>query len=176
MEANSKLVRMRFPLFITVILVLTTCIALALRADLSQEFLPRQIAMHGYTRLIVTHVILDVIVGLSALYSAIFIFFLVGEKRDMYFRGILFAFACFLFCISLTRVMAIIDIWITWYWIEALTKAMTAFCGVAIMITLPVTVRTIMMIRTPDEYRQMIEETKALRRELNELKEWKQRF
>jgi hypothetical protein len=171
---SKRLYHIRFVLYISLLVILTTLIALSIREDLLQKFVPRAVAMKGNLKVMDWHVAADTVIALCSFVISVSLFSLVSKKKDLYFRGIIFAFAIYILFVGVNHVINVLSIWVTWYFIDAIGKTLTAMAAIGIMLVLPVALEIIYRLKTPDEYREMIEETKKLRQELNELKEWKQ--
>ena len=171
---NRKLYSVRFSLYVACIVLVTSVIAFGLRADLMQRFIPRAVAMKGNEKVMYWHVAADTMIALCSYTVATLLFSLVNYKKDLYFRGIIFAIALFVFLSGVCHTMNVVAIWVTWYWLDAIAKTLTALSILGLVISLPVTINIVKRLKTPAEYRQLIEETKKLREEINELREWKQ--
>lgn len=110
-----------------------------------------------------THLIADLVVGLSYMViPAVLIFFLV-KRPEMPYRGIFKLFIAFIISCGLTHFFSIFTIWNPYYGWEAILKAVTAGFSVVTAVVIFRLRRVLVLIPTPQEIQSQAEELYKLK-------------
>jgi signal transduction histidine kinase len=108
---------------------------------LSQMFAQRGLPPHGFCllwdpTLIWTHVISDLLIGLSYFSIPVVLATLLFRRRDVQFGWVVWLFAAFILACGLTHFLSILVLWVPAYGIEGLVKLATAIVSVVTAIAL----------------------------------------
>lgn len=138
-----------------------------------QAFLPHAMCYLQDSRIIAVHATSDSLIGLSYLFIAGILGYLVYRARqDIPFHWVVAAFGLFIVACGFTHIMAVINIWRPLYWLSADVKIVTATASVATAIALPFVIpRVFQTIRAAKSSTQRKIELERAHQELRELYE-----
>jgi signal transduction histidine kinase len=147
---------------------------------------------HGYcylwlTSLVSTHVVSDLLIGLSYVaISATLVYLVWRARKELPFSWMFVAFGAFIVCCGATHFMEIWTLWTPVFWLSAGVKIVTAVASVVTAIALPPLVpkiltlvaqarlseeRRIQLTQAHDELeRRVVERTRDLERTLDDLR------
>ena len=149
------------------------------------EFLPHTFCYLGNRTLIDTHLVADLLIGISYVVISLTLVYLVRTSRGAIpFHWLFLAFGTFIIACGATHFMEAITLWHPLYWISAYVKVVTAVASVATAIALPLVmpniVGTIGTARDAEERRVALlkanEELTAANDKLQELDRLRRRF
>ena len=149
------------------------------------EFMPHTFCYLGNRTLISTHLVSDLLIGISYVVISLTLVYLVrASKGAIPFHWLFLAFGTFIIACGATHFMEAVTLWHPVYWISAYVKVVTAVASVATAIALPLVVpnivETIGMARDSEERRLALvaanAELTAANDKLQELDRLRRRF
>lgn len=163
--ANLKSVLSKIVVFVSIF----TFIYIITTENLFETFVPRALCMQGNTKLIVLHFISDTVLFCNYIIMGYLMYniYKAFKDRPIPFKGFLWLFAIGSILISLTHLMGVLNLFITYYWLDAAVKLAAGWFGLAIAITFMRTVNDIKSIKTPEQYRELADQLKKLQEEFN---------
>jgi PAS domain S-box-containing protein len=138
--------QVRYFLFGLLLLTATTVIWPLLGRGLAgQQFMPHTFCYLGNTTLIGTHMISDLLIGLSYVVISLTLVYLVrASKGGIPFHWMFLAFGTFIIACGATHFMEVLTLWQPAYWASAYVKVITAGASVATAIALPLAIPRIL--------------------------------
>jgi nitrogen-specific signal transduction histidine kinase len=132
----------------TILVVLAVCaVALPIAATQvrSAGFLPHWYCYLGNGPLTWTHVISDLLIGISYLAISCTLLYIVRRSQGAIpFHWLVLSFGLFIVACGATHFMEVITIWKPYYWVSAAVKVVTAGASVATAVALPLLSPTIL--------------------------------
>jgi PAS domain S-box-containing protein len=134
----------------------------------SSDFMP-----HGYCymwnqRLVLLHVISDVLIALAYLSIPITLMYFLRKRRDLPFNWMFGCFGVFILACGATHAMEVWTLWHATYWLSGVVKAVTAVASVPTAILLVRLIPQALSLPSPAALRREIEERKRAERALQD--------
>jgi PAS domain S-box-containing protein len=102
------------------------------------QFMPHTFCYLGNTTLITTHMVSDLLIGISYVVISLTLVYLVRSSDGAIpFHWMFLAFGTFIIACGATHFMEVVTLWHPVYWISAYVKVITAAASVATAIALP---------------------------------------
>lgn len=102
------------------------------------QFMPHTFCYLGNSTLITTHLVSDLLIGVSYVVISLTLLYLVRASHGgIPFHWMFLAFGTFIIACGATHFMEVITLWVPAYWISAYVKVVTAAASVATAIALP---------------------------------------
>lgn len=130
----KNLIYIFFVNMILLFIVLSAC-----GGDLTQHFLPRSVCMLQNEKLISIYGISNAVTFLSYIgiaFILIYFFYIKMGSEIIPIKSVLFMFAAFIFLCGITHLVSVINLWVTYYWIDAYINMLTAFVSMIVFIIL----------------------------------------
>jgi PAS domain S-box-containing protein len=109
------------------------------------QFMPHTFCYLGNTTLIGTHMISDLLIGLSYVVISLTLVYLVrSSKGGIPFHWMFLAFGTFIIACGATHFMEVLTLWQPAYWASAYVKVVTAVASVATAFALPLAIPPIL--------------------------------
>ncbi len=149
------------------------------------QFMPHTFCYLGNRTLIITHLVSDLLIGISYVVISLTLIYLVrASTGKIPFHWIFLAFGMFIIACGGTHFMEAVTLWYPIYWTSAYVKVVTALASVATAIALPLVMPSILAnVRTlrQSESREVAlrkanEELSAANEKLQELDRLRRRF
>ncbi len=140
-------------------------------AELFQKFMPRSVCMYQNQKLIDLHLISDGVIFIAYIGIGTTLFRLYNSlaSKGFPFADIAWKFGGFIFFCGLTHLMGVINLWVTYYWLDGIIKLFTAWFSLLVFIGLVKRYHELINLKTPPEFGDLatkLERTlKALRKE-----------
>ena len=108
------------------------------RGLIGMQFMPHTFCYLGNTTLITTHMVSDLLIGISYVVISLTLVYLVRASQGAIpFHWMFLAFGTFIIACGATHFMEVVTLWVPAYWISAYVKVITAAASVATAIALP---------------------------------------
>lgn len=105
------------------------------------QFMPHTFCYLGNTTLITTHMISDLLIGVSYVVISLTLLYLVRASQGAIpFHWMFLAFGTFIIACGATHFMEVVTLWVPVYWISAYVKVVTAAASLATAIALPLAI------------------------------------
>lgn len=106
--------------------------------NIFQQFMPRRMCMFNNVKLISIHFLSDTIISVSYIVIglALYRIYKVFEGLQLPWKGFLWMFAGFIFLCGITHAIGVLNLWVTFYWIDGLLKILTAIFSAGVALTL----------------------------------------
>jgi len=105
------------------------------------QFMPHTFCYLGNTTLIGTHMVADLLIGISYVVISLTLWYLVrASQGGIPFHWMFLAFGTFIIACGATHFMEVVTLWQPAYWISAYVKVVTAAASVATAIALPLAI------------------------------------
>lgn len=136
--------------------------------DIFKKFTPRSLCMFNDDKLIAIHGLSDFLIfiayvgiayGLYTIYKSF-------QHKDIPFKGFFWMYAGFIFLCGLTHLIGVINLWVTFYWVDGILKLLTAWFSIATAISFIRAHKLIKEMKSPGEYQRLADELRDLRQEL----------
>jgi len=102
------------------------------------QFMPHTFCYLGNTTLITTHMVSDLLIGISYVVISLTLVYLVrASQGGIPFHWMFLAFGTFIIACGATHFMEVVTLWVPAYWASAYVKVVTAAASVATAIALP---------------------------------------
>jgi PAS domain S-box-containing protein len=102
------------------------------------QFMPHSFCYLGNTTLITTHMVSDLLIGMSYVVISLTLLYLVrASQGGIPFHWMFLAFGTFIIACGATHFMEVVTLWVPVYWMSAYVKVVTAAASVATAIALP---------------------------------------
>ncbi len=109
------------------------------------QFMPHAFCYLGNTTLITTHMVSDLLIGISYVVISLTLVYLVrASNGGIPFHWMFLAFGTFIIACGATHFMEVVTLWQPAYWISAYVKVVTAAASVATAIALPLAIPRIL--------------------------------
>jgi len=109
------------------------------------EFMPHSFCYLGNATLIATHMVSDLLIGISYVVISLTLVYLVrASAGGIPFHWMFLAFGTFIIACGATHFMEVVTLWSPIYWASAYVKVITAGASVATAIALPFTIPRIL--------------------------------
>lgn len=133
--------------------------------SLFQSFMPRSVCMFHEDRLIALHAITDSVIFLSyfIISTRLFKIYRVVEQRQFPFRGFLWMFGIFIFFCGLTHAIGVLNLSVTFYWLDGLVKAICAIFSIITALLFYKIPEVLSNLHTQEEHQHQQEEIDKLR-------------
>lgn len=150
-------------------LTIATIMYIASSENLFETFIPRAYCMALNNKLIAMHLIADSIMFMNSAVMGYLMYNIYKSfaKRPIPFKGFLWLFAIGCILVALTHLMGVINLFVTYYWLDALIKFLAGWFALGVTITFIRTVKEIKGVKTPEQYEQLAEELRKLKKQLN---------
>lgn len=153
-----------------VIVAICTGVAVLLSdANPLQRFMPRSHCMFGNQKLITLHLISDA--GIFIAYTAIPIMLLRMWRRfkvkKIPFADFTWKFAGFIFFCGITHLVGVLNLWITFYWLDGIVKLATLIFSGLVCFSMFKNIKRIMSLRTSAELKEL---RHAVEKAVNDIK------
>lgn len=103
-----------------------------------QSFMPHTFCYLGNSTLITTHMLSDLLIGISYVVISVTLIYLVrASKGTIPFHWMFLAFGTFIIACGATHFMEVLTLWRPDYWLSAYVKVITAAASVATAVALP---------------------------------------
>ena len=102
----------------------------------SENYMPHGHCYLWQPGLLWLHVISDSIITLAYFSIPITLIFFVKKRRDLGFPWVFVCFAIFILACGSSHIMEIVNVWIPYYWLEGIIKAITAIFSIVTAILL----------------------------------------
>ncbi len=131
--------QVRYFVFGLVLLGLTAALWPFLGRNLSgMPFMPHTFCYLGNATLITTHMVADLLIGISYVVISLTLVYLVRTSQGAIpFHWMFLAFGTFIIACGATHFMEVVTLWVPAYWASAYVKVVTAAASVATAIALP---------------------------------------
>ena len=138
--------QVRYFVFGLVLLGLTAVLWPFLGRNLSgMQFMPHTFCYLGNTTLITTHMVSDLLIGISYVVISMTLVYLVRASQGAIpFHWMFLAFGTFIIACGATHFMEVLTLWVPAYWASAYVKVVTAAASVATAIALPLAIPRIL--------------------------------
>lgn len=125
--------------------------------DILQEFMPRSYCMFNNKRLIALHLISDtgIFISYTGIGVILYKVYRALSRKHLPFTDFFWQFGGFIFFCGLTHLVSIINIFITFYWLDGLVKLMTCWFSFLVFIHLVRDFKKIMNVPTPPEINKL---------------------
>jgi signal transduction histidine kinase len=147
-------------------------------------------APHGYcflwnTRLVILHVVSDLLIGLSYIFISLTLLYLVSTiYHDLPFRWIFVAFGSFIIACGATHFLDVWTLWYATYWLSGTVKLITAVASLSTAVILPPLLPKVRVLiasaKSSEERKQQLEsahrELERLYQKAQELDQLKTQF
>lgn len=115
------------------------------RSLAGQVFLPHQFCYLGNSTLITTHLVADLLIGISYVVISLTLVYLVrASQGGIPFHWMFLAFGTFIIACGATHFMEVLTLWRPDYWAAAYVKVVTATASVATALALPLAIPRIL--------------------------------
>ena len=111
------------------------------------------------------HVLSDALIALAYFSIPGFLFYFVQKRKDLDFHWIFIFFAIFILACGTTHVLEIVNVWVPYYWIAGIVKAVTAITSIATVIFLIKLMPLILALPSPSELERI---NQQLRKEISD--------
>lgn len=102
------------------------------------QFMPHSFCYLGNTTLIATHMVSDLLIGISYVVISLTLVYMVrASQGGIPFHWMFLAFGTFIIACGATHFMEVFTLWVPAYWVSAYVKVVTAAASVATAIALP---------------------------------------
>jgi PAS domain S-box-containing protein len=109
------------------------------------QFMPHTFCYLGNATLITTHMVSDLLIGISYVVISLTLVYLVRASRGgIPFHWMFLAFGTFIIACGATHFMEVVTLWQPVYWISAYVKVITAAASVATAVALPLAIPRIL--------------------------------
>ncbi len=109
------------------------------------QFMPHAFCYLGNTTLITTHMVSDLLIGISYVVISLTLLYLVrASQGGIPFHWMFLAFGTFIIACGATHFMEVVTLWVPVYWMSAYVKVVTAAASVATAIALPIAIPRIL--------------------------------
>ncbi len=124
---------------------------------LFDRFMPRSVCMFHDTKLIALHAMADGIICLSYLVLAIALFSIYGvvTERFLPFKGFIWMFGAFIFLCGITHLIGVINLFVTFYWLDGAIKGLTAIVSIIVAIKFLPATNELRGMRTEQEFKEI---------------------
>ena len=138
--------------------------------NLFQKFVPRASCMFNQQKLISTHLVADIGIWLSYMIisGTLYWIYRAFRTKEIPFKGFFWMFAGFIFLCGVTHFIGALNIFVSYYWIDAVFKVLTCWFSIAVAISFIRAAKSIKEFKTPAEYRLLSEELEDLREQLRQ--------
>jgi hypothetical protein len=145
--------------------IIVTFMYIVSTENLFQTFVARAYCMEGESKLIAMHFLSDSLISTNFFIIAYLFYSLYNSFKNKHvpFKGFLWLFSIGGLLAGLTHLMGVLNLFVTFYWLDAVIKFACGWFGLGIAVTFMRTVNEIKEFKSPEEYNH-------LRRELEELK------
>ncbi len=149
------------------------------------QFMPHTFCYLGNTTLITTHMVSDLLIGISYVVISLTLLYLVRVSQGgIPFHWMFLAFGTFIIACGATHFMEVVTLWQPAYWISAYVKVVTAAASVATAIALPLAIprirRNVEAVQLSEiraeQLAQTNQELSAANEKLQELDRLRRRF
>lgn len=139
--------------------------------QLFQTFMPRSVCMFHEQRLIVMHGIADGIIFISYMTLSICLFKLydIVKERKLPLKAFIWMFGIFILFCGLTHFMGVLNLWITYYWLDGAIKVICAIFSCLVAINFLPAASMIKDMRTEEEYKHLEDKYQLLADRLSKL-------
>lgn len=122
-------------------------------ADIFQKFIPRSVCMFQNKTLICTHIISDAVtfiayIGIGSLLAVLWVAL---KKKGFPFTDFFWQFGGFLILAGIAHLIAVLNIFVAYYWIDGIFKLATAWFSILTFISLIRSFNDIKDLPTPQE-------------------------
>lgn len=133
-------------------------------ADIFQRFMPRSRCMFENKKLINLHLLSDFVIFVSyiGIGGILLRIYYSMKAKGFPFSQFFWSFGGFIFFCGLTHLVGVLNIFITYYWIDGIVKLITAWFSILVLISLIRAYPEMKNIKTPREFEE-------LRRKLDEV-------
>jgi len=133
------------------------------------DFMPHSFCYLGNTTLIATHMVSDLLIGISYVVISLTLVYLVrASAGGIPFHWMFLAFGTFIIACGATHFMEVVTLWTPVYWASAYVKVITAGASVATAIALPFTIpRILRNVRAVSLSEERAEELARTNRDLS---------
>ena len=100
------------------------------------DFMPHGYCISWDVPLLTLHVLSDILIAFAYFSIPIGIIYFIRQKDDITFKPVYYLFAGFITACGITHLMGIVTLWLPFYYLEGVLKAMTALVSVATAIYL----------------------------------------
>lgn len=144
-------------------------------ANILDTFIPRAVCMQHNTKLIALHGISDFIIWLSYFIIASSLFAIYGSvtERFLPFRGFVWMFGTFIMLCGFTHFFEVIDLYITFYWLDGIVKCVTAMVSIVVAVKFLPAARALRNMKTEKEYHELEDKYNKLEERLKTLENTK---
>jgi hypothetical protein len=141
--------------FITIIIMISFTYFLS-GANIFEHFVPRRTCMLMNENLINLHMVSDSIIFISYVgMGALLVMLSNALKTKVSFSDYLWKFGGFIFFCGLTHAIAVVNIYITFYWIDGILKLITCWFSVLVFFALLRDFNKFKKIRSPAEWNDL---------------------
>lgn len=159
-------------MIVVFLVVFSSCIYIS-NENLLETFLPRHTAMHENYKLIFMHVVGDLIMGTAYCIIAYDLMkvYKSFSKYKMLWNGYFYMFSALFAFIMACKLFSALDMLVTFYWLEGLTKMSAAVIAGVVAYGFHQDQKKISAMKSPEEYNRIVEAYNKLVVEFNELNE-----
>jgi PAS domain S-box-containing protein len=178
--------QVRYFLFGLLLLIATAAAWPFLGRNLAgKHFMPHEFCYLGNATLITTHMVSDLLIGISYVVISLTLVYLVrASAGGIPFHWMFLAFGTFIIACGGTHFMEVVTLWKPYYWASAYVKVVTAAASVATAIALPLAIprilRNVEAVKLSEDRAQELARTNrdlsAANEKLQELDRLRRRF
>ncbi len=145
-RSAGKSNQVRYFVFGLLLLVATAAVWPFLGRNLAgKHFMPHEFCYLGNPMLITTHMVSDLLIGISYVVISLTLVYLVrASAGGIPFHWMFLAFGTFIIACGGTHFMEVVTLWKPYYWASAYVKVVTAAASVATAIALPLAIPRIL--------------------------------
>lgn len=150
---------------------LSFCFYFIPAGSLFQQFMPRSVCMFHEPRLIIMHGIDDALIFIAYIIISISLFgaFRIVKEKNIPLQGFLWMFGIFIFFCGLTHAMGVLNLYVTFYWLDGAIKTVCAIFSLLTAFKFVAVPGILKDMYTGEEYRQLMLKNKELEERLTKL-------
>jgi|SRR6185437_7780112 len=125
--------------------------------ELFEKFMPHSFCMRGNSRLIALYSISDAMIFVSYMVISMGMFYVYRDIKDKFgnWKAFVWMYGVFIFLCGLTHLMAVINLYVAFYWLGAAVEAICAMVSVVVMISFIIAMNQVRGMKTKEEYDQL---------------------
>lgn len=132
--------------------------------SLFQQFMPRSVCMFHDQKLIIMHGIADGIIFISYTVISILLFVVFGiiKSKNIPLKGFIWMFGIFIMFCGLTHLMGVINLWVTYYWVDGAVKVLCAISSCLVAIYFLPAASVMKEMKTNEEYKEVTDKLELM--------------
>lgn len=143
--------------FLILFLIIISATYFLSEANIFQRFMPRSVCMFQNKKLIDLHLVSDAAIFLAyiGIGTLLLLLFNALNKKGLPFADFSWKFGGFIICCGITHLVSVINIWVTFYWLDGITKLFTAWFSILVFLQLIKDFNKIKQLKTPAEFNEL---------------------